>query len=346
MLVTAEGLRKRGHRIYFSGRRRSYFLQRCAQAGFPILPLSIKGDFGPLNILRLASFYKRHHIDVVVANFNKDVRLAGIARKLTRNPLLVARNGLPILQNNWRYRLTYRFLVDGIITNTRAIKNRYLTYGWLPEDFIKVIHNGIDVQQPVEFDKAEILRRYDLPANTKFVGIFGRLVKQKQHHFFLEAAAQIRKASPRVHFLIVGEGPLRPVLMKKVQELNLNECVHFLGLQTEVMPLYRICNVVLLTSEDEGLPNVVMEAMLASRPVVAFRVGGIEELIPDGTVGRTVAPNDIASLVKETVHFLQNEGLSRKTGERARQRIQEKFSIEKMIREVEEHLQSLLSRRK
>lgn len=338
MLTIAQGLRHRGHQIYFSGRQNSLFLQRCTQADFISLPLKIKGDFGPLNILKLTAFFNQHDIDIVVVNFNKDVRLGGIARKLAGTPVLVARNGLPIIANNWRYRLTYHHLVDSIITNSSAIKKRYLSYGWLEEGFIKVIHNGIDVEQRIDFKREEILTRFKLPTPTKCVGIFGRLVKQKQHHLFLEAASQIRDKFRNVSFIVVGDGPLRSSIEQKTRTLNLNNDVHFLGLQQEVMPLYRICDVVLLTSEDEGLPNVVMEAMLAARPVVAFDVGGVGELINSNNVGRTVASNDVSSMVNETLAFLKNNELAVETGKKARQRILNEFSIEKMIHEVEAYL--------
>ncbi len=345
MINAANGLWRKGHLVYFFGRKKSFFLERCSDSGFLTFPLEIKGDFGLINILKLTSFFISNQIDVIIANFNKDVRLAGIARRLAGKPVLLARNGLPILHNNWRYRLTYRYLVDSIITNTRAIKNQYLSYGWLEEGFIKVIHNGINIHQRIDFNRKKILARFNLPNNVKIVGIFGRLVKQKQHHLFLEVASQIRDQFKDVHFIIVGDGPLRTSMREKSQKLGLMESVHFLGLQQEVMPLYSICDVVLLTSETEGLPNVVMEAMLAASPVVAFDVGGVSELINSTAVGRTVVPNDVSSMVEETLAFLRNEKLSRETGHKARQRIMEEFSEDKMDQELETHLNSLTNGR-
>lgn len=346
MLTTGGGLRERNHRVFFAGRNDSLFLRRCQEHHFPTLPLNIKGDLGLGNIWRLMRFYREHHIDVVIANFNKDVHLAGIAARLSRQrPMVVARNGLPILHNNWRYRLTYTHLVDGMITNTQAIKDRYLSYGWLENDFIRVIHNGIEVNQAPTVDPEAVRRKFDIPDQEPVLGIFGRLVKQKQHTVFLEVAHNIIKKWPEALFLIVGDGPERERIQAYAAELQLIESVYFLGMQTEVAPLYRLCDVVLLTSEEEGQPNVVMEAMLAARPVVAFDVGGVRELIPHEEVGIVVPLNDIYLMTRKTDELLQDPQRRRQMGERARAFIRENFSVDRMIREVELYLTGLYRRK-
>ena len=106
--------------------------------------LAIRGDFNLHAAWSLRRAFAEQGTEIVVANFNRDVRLAALARGCARRPLIVARNGLPILHDNWRYRLTYRRLTAGIVTNTEAIRSRYLGYGWIPADFVRVIHNGID----------------------------------------------------------------------------------------------------------------------------------------------------------------------------------------------------------
>ncbi len=345
MLTTASGLRERGHRIFFCARKDGVFLERCAEAGFPSFPLKIGGDFDPLNILKLAAFFRKEKIQVIVANFNKDARLAGLARHLARVPVEIARNGLPILQNNWRYRLTYRYLVDGIVTNTMAIKNHYLTYGWLKNEFIRVIHNGIDVRQKTQYDPFQMAQKHGVPNNRPVVGIFGRLVKQKQHFLFLETAKKILQARPDAHFIVVGDGPLREDIALQAENLGISASVQFLGLQRNVFELYSLCDVVLLTSEDEGLPNVVMEAMLAARPVVAFDVGGVRELISESGLGIVTAPNDADMMAEQTVALLEDQALRRQLGESARQNILENFSLDKMIDGVEAFLSELLNKK-
>lgn len=340
MMAAADGLRRRGHGITFCGRKGSLFLARCVEEDLPIEPLRIGSDFGLGNILRLRRIYRERKIDVVMANFNKDVRLAGLAA-LGGGPSVVARNGLPILQSNWRYRLTYTALARGILTNAEAIKRRYLSYGWLRDDFIRVIHNGIDIDQKVDFPRPAVVARYKIPYGRPIVGIFGRLVGQKQHHIFLDVARQILAGIPDALFIVVGEGPLEADLRRQAGEMGITESVLFLGFQREPMPLYSACDLVLLTSRSEGLPNVVMEAMLTARTVVAFDVGGVRELIPGEDTGIVVPQDDAGGMAARAIDLLQTPDARKQIGDRARRRVLEEFSTEKMIRELEEWLREM-----
>lgn len=346
MLTTAIGLRERGHRVFFVGRDNSLFLKNCQEAGFPVFALNIKSDFGLINIIRLAKIFRENDIDIVIANFNKDVRLAGIARKIARVPLLLARNGLPILQNNWRYRYTYKDLADGIITNTPSIKERYLSYGWIEEDFVRVIHNGIPSDWEIDFKKEEIRKELGIEKYEFIIGIFGRLVKQKQHTIFLDVARNILKEWPKVAFLIVGEGPLRENITRYASELGILSNIYFLGFKKNVMKLYSVCDIILLTSEEEGLPNTVMEAMLAGKPVVAFNVGGVSELIIPDKTGILIPPNDIYLMTQRTQELLLSETMRATLGRQARQYILENFSLEKMIDEIENYFMEMLKNKR
>jgi glycosyltransferase involved in cell wall biosynthesis len=340
MLTAGTGLRGRGHVVAYAGRSGSCFLDRCAEGGFPVYPMRIGSDFGLGNILRLRRIYRSRGIDAVIANFNKDVRLAGLAA--IGGPVVVARNGLPIVQNNWRYRLTYTKLVRGIVTNTDVIKGRYLSYGWMTDGFIEVIHNGIDVEQSIDFPRAEVLVRHGIPDGKRIVGIFGRLVGQKRHDLFLEVARRILGEMPETAFLIVGEGPLEGDLRRRAAELGIEAKVLFLGFQRETMPLYSICDCVLLTSRSEGLPNAVLEAMLAGRSVVAFDVGGVAELVPDARVGIVVAAGDAGAMAARTLELLRSDAARATIGRAARERVRETFSTEQMTLLLEAWLQRLI----
>ncbi len=345
MLTAAKGLRDRGHTIYFAGRRNSIFLANCAEAGFPVYPMNIKSDFGPVNIFKLAAFYRRNRIDVVIANFNKDVRLTGIARWLYPRPALLARSGLAILPNNWKYRLTYKRLVDGIITNTRAIKETYLRYQWLEEPFIRVIYNGIDTSVEIKVDREQLRQEFDLPEEGPVITSVGRLTPQKQQELFLEVAQNIHKEWPEAVFIIVGEGELRDNLKRYANELGVLDNLYMVGHQNDVNRFYAYSDIVLLTSEVEGLPNVVMEAMLAGKPVVAFDVGGIRELITSEKTGIIVPPNDIYLMTQRTLELLMRPDLRASIGKAAREYIKEHFSLDKMIRNLEIYLDEIITRR-
>ncbi len=341
MLTAAVGLRERGHSIFFAGRKGSLFLQRCSEDNFPVLSLVIGSDFSPRVIGKLIGFIKKNGISAIVANFNKDVRLAGLAAKFAGNPILVARNGLPILHNNWRYRFTYKWLVNGIITNTQAIKHRYLKYGWLKDDFIRVIPNGISPFIPADIDVQALREQFRLPKQHPVIGIFGRLIKQKQHTIFLEVAKNILQEWPEAVFLIVGDGPLRDEIRQYAYELKILDNIYMLGRQKQVIGLYALCDIVLLTSEEEGLPNVVLESMLMGKPVVAFDVGGVGELIESEKTGIIVPPNDIYLMTQKTKELLLSPEMRTAIGHEAQLFVQRNFTLKKMIDQIESYLTAL-----
>ncbi len=338
MLCVAEQLRERGHHIFFAGRSESLFLERCQSHDFPILPLNIKGDFDPFLIHKLSHFFKEHQIDIIVTNLNKDVRLAGVARRLSHVPVLVARNGLPYIKKNWRYRITFPHLADGIITNTEAIKNRYLSYGWFKNGYIRVIQNGIPAQPVPEVAPETVRKQYGLPLRTKIVGIFSRLTRSKQHNIFLEVAKNVLEEFPRTKFLIVGDGPERERIQQYAFELGILDSVYMLGFQEDVLPLYTVCDLVLLTSVEEGMPNNVLEAMMMERPVIAFDVGGVAELIHSEKNGILIPPNDIFLMSKRTRELLGSPGKRKALGKAAREFVLQQYTLEKMIDNVEKYL--------
>ncbi len=335
MLTTAVGLRERGHTIYFCGQPDSLFLKNATDAGFVTYPLHIKSDVGLPNILRLAKFFRRKKIDVIITNFNKDVRLAGLAKRLAGVKRLVARNGLPILPDKWIYRKTYRWFADGMITNTQAIRYRYLSYGWLPQDFVCVIHNGIDTEQCEPVDRNALRSELGLPVASKVVGFVGRLVPQKEPFLFIEVAERILREIPDIRFLMVGEGPLRNEIERHLAEKNISSQFHLTGQRNDAMRLYQALDLLLLTSHKEGLPNVILEAMLCALPVVAFDVGGVRELIPDDSCGRVIPFGETEPMVEQAIEILKNNDLAEKTGTAAGARIRSEFSVQTMIKAVE-----------
>ncbi len=348
MLTAGTGLREKGHKVYYAGRQGSVFLERAAEREFETLALEISGDFNPATISSIRRFISARQIDSIIPNFNKDVRLAGLASSFKRprpRPVLLHRNGLPIVRNKRRYRISYKGLVDGIITNTRAILDRYMTYGWIEPEFVRVIHNGIDTDISIDYNNEESRSSLGVPANGPVVGLVGRLVPQKQPLMFLEAAKKILAAIPEANFLIVGEGPLRDDIVRHAKNLGIFDRVFMPGLQKNVFPVYRLCDVLLLTSEDEGLPNVVLEGMLSETAVVAFDVGGVRELITEEKTGVVVGADDVYLMAEKAIAFLKDDALRQATGKAARAYICEHFSVGGMIDKLEAYLLDLHARR-
>ena len=340
MLTSADGLQKCGNDIFISGQPNSIFLEKARSEKFKTFPLKIKGDFNPVTVIRLAALIKQLQIDIIIANFNKDVRLGGLAKKIAGRGILVARNGLPILQDKLVYRLTYRYMADRILTNSVSIKDKYLQYGWLTDDFIKVIHNGIEIAGT--HDESENLPGYNIPPGSKVVGFFGRFVGQKQPLSFLEIARNIKQKIPNILFIMVGEGPLRNKIEQQAKRYEISDHLILPGFQNTISPYLNACDLVLLTSYKEGLPNVIMEAMNAKKAVVAYDVGGVKELIPNDSIGCVVPVNESDSMSEQSIALLKNDNKRIQMGIDAHLYIVQNFSKEKMISELDGFLRSLV----
>jgi glycosyltransferase involved in cell wall biosynthesis len=158
----------------------------------------------------------------------------------------------------------------------------------------------------------------------------GRLVQQKRVDRFLSVLARLRKETNRVvKGTIVGSGPLRESLERQAQVLGLlPSSVEFRGAIADVAPIYQQADICVLTSDYEGTPNVLLEAMASSLPVVATRVGGVADIVRHGENGFMVLPGDEDSLCVSLVRLINDSQLRLQMGKNARAHIEEKRSVD------------------
>lgn len=293
-----------------------------------VLPLPVTGDFNPNLTLRLLGFLRRNKVDVLVPCLMKDVRTAGLAGRMARTPRILARQGLVLCRPRPRYRHSFLRLTDGMIVNSAGIRDEYMGYGWFPEGFIHLVYNGMD---PEWADVPDAVPDADPP----MVLGAGRLDPQKSFGTLLEAAAMAMRDGRDWRFVIAGEGEQRGELERRVREEGLSN----VGLPGHVEDLHRLmhrCSVFCLPSLFEGMPNVVMEAMAAGRPVAATDIRGTDELVVDGETGLLVPAADPEALYGALSELMDDRNLRRRMGESGRRRVEEHFSLERMLDRLEE----------
>ncbi len=197
-----------------------------------------------------------------------------------------------------------------------------------PRQRIRVIYNGIDTERfhPVVQNGGR---------DPGPIVAIGRLVPQKNHALFLEAAARLSRQMAAVRFMIVGDGPLRPALETRADNLGLAESVSFVGERQDVDVILRSASLLWLPSRWEGMPNVVLEAMASGVPAIATDVGGTRELIRTGVDGFVVPPEDADAFVALSRDLLQDEQRRRQFAAAARSRAED-FSSPRMVQAVTE----------
>ncbi len=205
---------------------------------------------------------------------------------------------------------------------------------------LTTVENGVDTEQ---FDPATgggadgvaVRQQFDIPANAPVVGTVSVFRVQKRLDHWLQAAARVVRSVPNAHFLLVGDGPLRGDVERWIAAEDLTERVHLAGLQTEVRPYLAAMDVYLMSSQFEGLPIALLEAMAMARPVVATAVGGIPEVISDGQNGLLVPAGDAQQMAEASLRLLNDASLRKSMGNAARSTICERFSIARMQRQLE-----------
>jgi glycosyltransferase involved in cell wall biosynthesis len=142
--------------------------------------------------------------------------------------------------------------------------------GWRDDSSRRVLYCGIDLAPfKVPVDRAEVRAEFGIPANAPVVGHVGRFDPQKNHKFLLEIAREVIRQRPDVHFLLVGDGPLRPEIEARVRELGLAANVHFAGVRRDVPRLMLgAMDIFLFPSLWEGLPVTIVEAQAAGLRVI------------------------------------------------------------------------------
>lgn len=188
----------------------------------------------------------------------------------------------------------------------------------------------------VILDCKERKRRLGLDPHAIIIGTAGRLIATKGVSYFIEAAQRIKRTHPKAQFLIVGDGPERAALERLAVRLGIGEDVKFTGYRRDLLGILPVINVFVVPSLSEGQSIVTLEAMAARRPVVAFKTGGLPEIITNNRSGILVPEMDPRHLAQRIIDLLENPKQAEKLGNTARSVVEQKFQQYQMVQKTEE----------
>lgn len=231
--------------------------------------------------------------------------------------------------NAW---LTRRFIDRVVVVNRQYVQQ--LKKQRLPEEKITVLYNGVDetLFSPAAPERRQALKRELLGIDPQrpVIGTVANLRPIKALDVLIRAAARLRQTHPDALFIIIGEGRQRPALEQLCADYDVAGNVRLLGTRSDVPELMRAFDIYALTSDYEGCPNTILEAMASGLPVVATRVGGVPELLPP-EAGILVPPRDETALAGALRRLLDDPGLRREMGRQARAHIEAHFTMQQMI---------------
>lgn len=310
------------------------------QAGIPVQivempPLRLRNVLTMARtVWRLSRVAHRSGAKLIHANGSRSMFYAGLAGRLARLPVVWH---VRIVESDGWWDHVLSRLATRIIAVSQAVRGRF--HFLSEEEKVQVVHNGVDLQAYVRGNGMALRRRLRL-GDGPLVGMVAQLIPWKRQADFIHAAALVAPAHPAARFLVVGTDPepgraYERELKELVAELGLEERVIFTGFVREMPDVMAMLDLVALTSESEPFGRVLIEAMAASRPVVATRGGGVPEIVVEGQTGLLVPVGDVERIASAVTWLLEDTGRRRAMGEAGRQRAVACFSIEAHVRKVE-----------
>jgi glycosyltransferase involved in cell wall biosynthesis len=305
---------------------------------------------GLYQVLRLSWFLRREKFDVVHTHDLWSNLLGVPAARLAGVPAIVS-SRRDLAHFDWyrdRRRVWLRRIQNlsgAVLTNATPIRDALIAEDGFRPDKVCVIHNGVDIEK---FNARHNDREHLFPGagNGKLIVLVGNMHSDvKGHPWLIASAPAVVREFPSTRFILVGDGEQRAGFERQAAELRMKDNFLFLGRRADVPEILACCDIAVLPSKAEGLPNAVLEYMAAGLPVIVSRVGGNAELVQDGVTGLLVPPADSAALSSALLKLLREHGLARQMARSAREFIVQNFSFERLVLEVDALYSELLQRK-
>ncbi|HTS18349.1 MAG TPA: glycosyltransferase [Verrucomicrobiae bacterium] len=322
-LLLARALSEHGVRCSIGCRRGGALAERAAESRLPIVPLSGDTVRTFVELARAARDF-----DLVHCHTGRAHSLAAVTAPLHRKPVIVTRHIELRPPTTWFNRFKFG-TAAAVVGVSEAVTAQLRSWG-VPQAKLKMIPYGVPPLQTDARRAEELRQRLGITPSQKVVGTIGALVDHKDHEVLLRAAQRVARQRPNVRFVIVGEGERKPVLLKLRSDLGLDGVVEFAGYVTEAAECLPAFQVFALSSNMEGLPNVILEAFGAGVPVAATAASGTPQLVRDGETGLLVSVGDDAGLAGAVLRLLNEPALAQRVAAAARRYVETEFTLERM----------------
>lgn len=269
-----------------------------------------------VTLVKLWQLMRQMHPDVVHTHTAKAGFVGRIAAWLARVPVRVHTFHGHVLYGYFGPIKTRLFLFlerftarlsDRLITISPALQNELVhTYHLAPESRFMVVPLGLELASyaGIPRHQGDFRTTFGIPLDAPLIGIVGRMVPVKNHRLFVQMADRVRRIVPNAHFVIIGDGECRAEIEAQVKALGLSDRTTFTGWLQDLKPSYSDMDVLVISSNNEGTPVSIIEALAAGVPVVSTIVGGVPDLLHGGEYGRLVPPGDPEALAVAVVETL------------------------------------------
>lgn len=315
------------------------------QAGIPVFCLGASRAYDLGVGVRLVRLLKERKVDLLHIHLPYTAVLGRLSAQAAGvRAIVYTEHNLQEMYNpitRFFNRLTYPLDAATIAVSAEVQRSCLRRQGPRPKR-MQVIPGGVDVQaidcNIRDSDNDAVKASLGIPKENLVVGNVAHIRPEKGHTYLVEAAAQVLGEYPKTTFVIVGrekaEGTVQ-ALKARVAELGIQDQMVFAGFRQDAIRCINTFDIFVLSSLYEGLPIALLEAMALGVPPVATAVGGIPEVIDEGTDGFLVSPRDPSALAEGIGRLLADPELRRTFSDRAAKKVRERFSIQKMVAAVE-----------
>lgn len=325
------GLRQRGHQVLLYCNQ-TLVAEHATSMGVPTAIQPLGGDLALPDALRFARRLRRDRPDALIVGTYKKLFLASLGARLAEVRPVVARIGLETdVPRSAKYRIALSRWVDGVVVTATRMQAPFLRLPGFDEDRVVVIPNGAPLPASVP-DQDEARAELELPLGVPMVGAVARLDGQKRLDRLLRAVARLPEA---VHCALAGDGPDRGQLEALARSLGIADRIHFLGHRDDPILVYAALDLMVISSDREGMSNAMLEAMAAGVPVISTPVSGAEDALaaePSAPApGVLLDGFDEERLAAALRSCLEDPERLREMGEAARERALARFDYERVL---------------
>lgn len=310
-------------------------LEEARARGIEVFPVRVRNELDPRPAFRLRGLLRNGAYDIVHFHTKRAHALSvWLGRSRPGLRYVVTRRMDYPPRRNWHTRYLYNRKVDAVVAISKSVAAALLE-GGVSGEKIRVIPSGID---PEPFRRAWGSGMSGPPV----VGTVAVLEERKGHRFLLEAAALLKRRGLKLRYRLAGEGSEEKRIQRLARELGLDGDVELLGFVSDIPGFLSTIDIFALPSLHEGLGVSALEAMAAAKPVIATRVGGLQELVEDQVSGILVPPKNAEALADSIARLVSEPELARAMGLRGLERVRQEFTLEQMARRNEELYYELL----
>lgn len=336
-------------------------LDLAAEKGVqPIMLPELGREISPSDDLvalaKMVRLIRQYRPDVVHTHMAKAGTVARLAARLCGTPLIVHTYHGHVFHSYFGPMKTRLFIAIeralGTVTHrVVVVGDRQLEeiagYGVVPLGKLVAIPLGLELERflDVEHYRGELRRELGVSSETPLVGINARLVPIKAHEDFFRAAGIVLAQRPDTRFVVIGDGERRTELEALVDQLGLRPAVSFLGWRQDIPRLYADLDVVALTSHNEGSPVALIEALAAARPVVGTAVGGVPEVVVDGSTGLLAPVGQPDAIAGRIITLLTNPAYAAQLGHAGRAHVYPRYASSRLVTDMRDLYLSELAAR-